>query len=106
MTLSALEQHVMLAAMALHPDAYGVSIGEYIRDRAGYEPSLGSIYATLDRLESKGFLKARLGESTDQRGGKRKLHFTVTANGQATLRESLRAVSELRRGLRWNEATS
>jgi PadR family transcriptional regulator PadR len=104
MDIGALEQHVLLAIVALHPDGYGVSIQDHIRQRAGYEPSIGSIYAAVDRLEEKGFIKSRQGESTPQRGGRRKLHFTVTAAGQKTLKESLRAISSLQRGLRWREA--
>jgi len=104
MDVGALEQHVLLAIIALHPDAYGVSIQDHIQRRAGYEPSIGSIYAAVDRLEEKGFIKSRRGETTPQRGGRRKLHYTVTAAGQATLKESLRAISSLQRGLRWREA--
>jgi PadR family transcriptional regulator PadR len=94
MNIGALEQHVLMAIVALHPDAYGVSIQDRIRERTGSEPSIGSTYAALDRL----------GESTPERGGRRKLHFTVTATGQETLRESLRAISSMQRGLRWREA--
>jgi DNA-binding PadR family transcriptional regulator len=104
MDISALEQHVLLAIVAQHPDAYGVSIQGYIHRRAGYEPSLGSIYAAVDRLEEKGFVKSRQGETSPHRGGRRKLHYTVTAPGQATLQQSLRAISQLQRGIRWQEA--
>jgi PadR family transcriptional regulator PadR len=104
MNIGALEQHVLMAIVALHPDAYGVSIQDRIRERTGSEPSIGSTYAALDRLEEKGFIRPRLGVSTPERGGRRKLHFTVTATGQETLRESLRAISSMQRGLRWREA--
>jgi PadR family transcriptional regulator, regulatory protein PadR len=98
------EQHVLLAIIALNPDAYGVSIQDHIQKRAGYRPSIGSIYAALDRLETKGFVKSRQGESTRERGGRAKLYFTITAPGQAALKGSLREISSLRRGLRWIEA--
>jgi PadR family transcriptional regulator PadR len=104
MNIGAMEQHVLLAIVALHPNAYGVSIQDHIQRRAGYEPSIGSIYAAVDSLEEKGFIKSRQGEPTRERGGRRKLHFTVTAAGQRTLQESLRAISSLQRGLRWREA--
>src|SRR5215831_8643977 len=99
MELTTLEQHLLLAIIGLHPNAYGLSIQEYIKDRTGREPSTGSIYASLDRLEEKGFVKSRQGEATPERGGKRKLHFTITGSGQHTLRESLQAIQSLSHGL-------
>jgi DNA-binding PadR family transcriptional regulator len=104
MNIGALEQHVLLAILALDPDAYGVSIQDHIEQRAEYTPSIGSIYAALDRLQEKGFVRSRQGEKTAERGGRRKLHFVITASGQATLRESLRAISSLQHGLRWKPA--
>ena len=70
MELTTLEQHLLLAVLGLHPNAYGVSIREHIRERTGREPSTGSVYASLDRLEEKGFVRSRQGEATAERGGK------------------------------------
>ena len=44
MELTALEQHIMLAIIALRP-AYGVLIQDHIVRNAGYEPSVGGIFA-------------------------------------------------------------
>jgi DNA-binding PadR family transcriptional regulator len=104
MDLTTLEQHLLLAVLGLHPNAYGVSIQEHIKDRTGREPSTGSVYASLDRLEEKGFVKSRQGEATAERGGKRKLHFVITAKGQRALRESLQAIDALSQGLVWKGA--
>jgi PadR family transcriptional regulator PadR len=101
MDLSALEQHVLFAVMGLHPNAYGVSIADHIERRAGYEPSVGSIYAALERLEQKGYVKTRQGEPTAARGGRRKLYVTITASGQTALKHSDNANMALRRGIRW-----
>jgi DNA-binding PadR family transcriptional regulator len=103
--LTTLVQHLLLAIIGLHPNAHGVSIQEHIRERTGREPSTGSVYASLDRLEEKGFVKSRHGEPTAERGGKRKLYFTITAPGQRALRESLQAIGALSHGLRWKGAT-
>src|SRR5258708_31529727 len=102
--LTTLEQHLLLAIIGLHPTAYGVSLQDHIKARTGREPSTGSIYASLDRLEEKGFVKTRQGEPTKERGGKRKLYFTITAPGQHTLRQSLQAIHSLSDGLRWRGA--
>jgi PadR family transcriptional regulator, regulatory protein PadR len=103
MELTTLEQHALLAIVALHPNAYGISIQDHIERNAGYEPSVGSVYAALDRLDAKGFVRSKFGEATRERGGRRKLYFTVTAPGQKALRESLKAVGSLSRAARWQE---
>ena len=95
MELTTLEQHAMLAIIALRDNAYGISIQDHIAWQAGYEPSVGSIYAALDRLEEKGFVRSKQGEATRERGGRRKLYFSVTAPGRKTLKELLRAVGSL-----------
>jgi DNA-binding PadR family transcriptional regulator len=77
-----------------------VSIQEHIKERTGREPSTGSIYASLDRLEEKGFVKSRQGEATPERGGKRKLYFSITAPGRRALTESLQAIDALSYGRR------
>src|SRR5216683_1866309 len=56
--------------------------------------------AHVRRLETNS-LATRQGEATKERGGKRKLYFTITAPGQHTLRQSLQAIHSLRHGLRW-----
>ena len=104
--LTTLEQHLLLAIIGLHPKAYGVSIKDHIKERTGREPSTGSVYASLDRLEEKGFIKSRQGEATPERGGKRKLYFTITAPGQLALRQSLQAIDGLRQGLRLKRAAT
>jgi DNA-binding PadR family transcriptional regulator len=101
--LTTLEQHTMLAILALAPSAYGVGIQTHLAMKTGREPSLGSIYAALDRLEDKGFVRAKHGEATPERGGKRKLYFSLTAPGQKALREALKAVGSLSRAARWAE---
>jgi DNA-binding PadR family transcriptional regulator len=103
-TLSTLEQHLLLAVIGLHPNAYGVSIQDHIKERTGREPSTGSIYASLDRLEEKGFIKSRQGEPTAERGGRRKIYFTITAPGQHALKASLQALDALSQGLAWKGA--
>ena len=104
MNLGTLEQHVLFAVLAQHPNAYGVSIRDHISKRAGINYSIGSIYATLARLEEKGFVRSKEGEKLAERGGRAKLHFTITATGQASLQQSIRAAQALQRGLRWREA--
>ena len=93
--LNDFEQMVLLSLIRLHPNAYGVSIHRELAERAGREVALAQIYATLDRLEAKGFVKSRIGEATPERGGRRKKHFEITAKGQVALNEAREAMDAL-----------
>jgi PadR family transcriptional regulator PadR len=104
--LGQLEQLVMLATMRKQPAAYGVSIQQELLDRTNREYSVGAIYTTLDRLEKKGFVVSRQGEATAERGGRRKMYFSLTAKGQSVLQLSLNAIESLRRGIRLRGAVS
>lgn len=97
--LSVAEQHIMLAILRQHPNAYGVSIASEIESRTGKKMSLGTIYVALDRLESAGFLNKKEGGATAERGGRKKLFFTIAAPGQRVLSQSLQAMDAMRDGL-------
>src|SRR3977135_1690603 len=58
-TLGEFEHMVLLAVMRLGEDAYAVPVRDEIARCAGREVSRGSIYITLDRLETKGYLRSR-----------------------------------------------
>jgi DNA-binding PadR family transcriptional regulator len=88
--LSRTEELILLAVCNLGDDAYGVTIREYLKDAAGQKFSIGGIYVPLDRLVAKGFLKARQGPPTPQRGGMSKRFYTVTAKGVRSLNEAKR----------------
>jgi DNA-binding PadR family transcriptional regulator len=84
--LGEFEQMVLVAVLRGDGDGYGMSIRREIEERAGREVSIGAVYATLDRLEQKGFVCSREGEATPVRGGRARRHFEVTAEGAETLR--------------------
>ena len=99
MPLGDLEQLVLLAILHLGDDGYGVTIAQVLRDKAGRDLAMATVYTTLERLEAKGYLDSRLGEPTAARGGKRKRFFRVNAKGERALRESLSALNALTSGL-------
>ena len=84
--LGAFEELVLLAVASLGDDAYGVKVQQKVEHDAERAVSLGAVYASLDRLERKGFVSSWIGETGAFRGGRRKRHFTVTAEGRAELR--------------------
>lgn len=97
--LGEFEQVVLLAVARLEGDGYGVSIRREIERRTGRDASVGAVYATLDRLEEKGFLASREGEPTGRRGGRARRHFGVTPAGWRKLRESREMLASLWDGL-------
>ena len=104
--LSTLENRVMMAILRLNPNAYGISIQDKLQEITGKEYSLGSIYAVLERLEDKGFIKSRTGEATAERGGKRKQYYVLAAEGEAVLHEAMNTWKALSRGIRLKGATA
>jgi len=97
--LGEFEHIVLLAVLRLADDAYGVPIRREITLRTRRELTVGSLYSTLDRLESKGLLRSRTGDPTPERGGRSKRYFCVTAAGLRMLRESRQVINAMWEGL-------
>src|SRR5438093_13536229 len=93
------ELMIMLALIRLGDNAYGVPISQEIEKRSGRDVAVGSVYAALERLESKGLVSSELGEATAERGGRAKRYFYVTGKGLKEVRETQRALIKLWQGL-------
>ena len=89
--LGEVEQFVLVALLRLDGPQYGVPVLEEIAARTGHKPSRAAIYIALQRLEAKGFVSSRLGESTPERGGRARRYYELTAAGLAVLRETRQA---------------
>jgi PadR family transcriptional regulator len=102
--LGSLEHIVLLALVRLGENAYGMTVRREIEQRTGRSLSIGATYATLERLESKGFVSSSLGEPTPERGGRAKRLFRIEAAGQEALRTSQHAIVTMTAGLktRWS----
>jgi DNA-binding PadR family transcriptional regulator len=97
--LGEFEHMVLLAIMRLGDDAYAVPVREEIVRCTGRDVSRGSIYITLDRLETKGYLRSRLADPTAERGGRAKRYYALRPRAVEALRDSRRALVALWRGL-------
>jgi DNA-binding PadR family transcriptional regulator len=97
--LGELEQIVLLAVLRLGDEAYAVPILEQIEEQAGRTVARGALYTALDRLETKGCLRSRLGEPLRERGGRARRYFTVTPAAVRALKASRVALMRLWRGL-------
>ena len=98
-TLGSFEETIMLALVQLGENAYGVTIRQAVAEATGQDTSIGAVYATLDRLETKGYVSSRQGEATPERGGRAKRYFKLEAIGQVALSEAEAIRRRLTRGL-------
>lgn len=97
--LGEFEQHVLAAILRLRGNAYGMTIRRETAERTCRDVAIGAVYATLDRLERKGFVSSRAGEATSERGGRAKRYFNVKAPGVRALEASWHASDRMRQGL-------
>src|SRR4051794_10875635 len=95
-------EYLIIATTArLGEEAYGAAIRQEMEHTTGRRCSLGALYTTLDRLETKGLLKTWMGEATPQRGGRAKRMVQVTAKGIQEARAFYNAVAQVSSGLSW-----
>ena len=97
--LGSLELIVLLATMRLGSDAYGMTVRREIESATGRDISIGAVYATLARLESKGFIKSFAGEPTAARGGRAKRYFRMTAQGIGAVRNTHEIIRTMSAGI-------
>ncbi len=97
--LGEFEEIVLLTVGVLHGNAYGVTIKDEIEQRLDREVAIGALQVTLRRLESKGFLKSKQGDTNETRRGRPKLFFEITAHGKKALDYSKESRDELWKAL-------
>jgi len=97
--LGEFEHLIVLALLRLEDRAYGVTVRQEIELRTKREVSIGAVYATLDRLEAKGYVSSRLGDPTPERGGRSRRFFRVTAKGVAVVNRTQGALQRMTEGL-------
>ena len=97
--LGEFEHLILLALLRLEDRAYGVTVRQEIQLRTKREVSIGAVYATLDRLETKGYVKSRQGDPTPERGGRSKRFFRVTGKGMEALDRAQSALVNMAKGL-------
>ena len=85
--LGEFEELTLLAVRAMKGDAYGVPVLQYVEKTTGRRVTIGAIYAALERLEDKGYVRSLIAEARQMRGGRRKRLFQPTPAGIAALEE-------------------
>lgn len=86
-SLGEFEELVLLMVAALHDEAYGVAILENLEKELEKSLNISAVHVALKRMENKGFVKSRFGGITEDRGGRRKKFYVITALGKKMLDE-------------------
>ena len=85
--LGELEELILLTVGVLYKEAYGVAVMEEVAKQTGRKLNISAVHSVLTRLEDKGFVKSEMGGSTEERGGRRKRIFNLTAAGRKSLED-------------------
>lgn len=92
------EQLVLLALVRLGNGAYGAAIRREIREQTGRDAAIGTVYMALGRLEEKKMVASYVGNPTQQRGGRRRRHYLIDAQGEKALGRAYRAILAMAAG--------
>lgn len=95
--LGSFEEQVMLAVARTGEDAYGMNVRKELETVTGRDVTIGSVYATLDRLEAKGLVASTRTSAAD--GPSRRV-FTVTTLGARALAHTRATRERLWTGVR------
>lgn len=93
------EQLVLLALLRGGPDTTGVGIRRRLEQATAKPVSAGAVYTALQRLEGRGFVSSRFGESRPVRGGKRPKLYTLERAGTRALSQAYERLTRMASGL-------
>ena len=97
--LGEFELYIMAALARLGDEAYGMTIRRELAEHTGREIAAGAIYTALARLETRGYVRSRLGDPTPERGGRAKRFYRVLAAGEKAVARAEAAFAALGREL-------
>ena len=78
---------LILAALAGSSELYGTEVVQRVRELTDGKAnlSLGGLYTTLHRMQRKGIISGRWGETTTDREGARRRYYRITGLGERVL---------------------
>jgi PadR family transcriptional regulator PadR len=97
--LGEFEEIVILTIAILYKEAYGVAIKQEIESRLSRNVSMGAMHTALVRLEDKEYIKSFKGEETDERMGRPRRYYQITALGKKAMEYSKDTRNELWRAI-------
>lgn len=93
------EEIVLVSVLKLRDNAYGVGIKGQIGELTGEDWNYGLLYCTLDQLARKGFLIKKEGQPLPERGGRRKIFYSISASGRRALADAYELKKTLWKGI-------
>jgi DNA-binding PadR family transcriptional regulator len=97
--LAEFELYVTLAIAQLSDEAYGARVRQEIERRTGRPVSIGALYATLARLESKGLVALRTAKAEPGQRGRARRYCRLTPRGAAAMQHSAAMLTRMMDGL-------
>ena len=102
--LGTFEQAILLALVRPRTElgklGYGRAILKEVQHRLQRDVPAGAVYATLDRLEDKGFISSRLAPGSAARGGRPRRHYAIQPAGLRALHAAKTMAERLWAGVR------
>jgi PadR family transcriptional regulator PadR len=95
--LGSFEEQVLLAIVRTGADAFGMSVRREIEDVTGRDVAIGAVYATLDRLEAKRFVRSF--RATGRTDGRSRRMFDLTRAGAQALADNKAMRERMWRGI-------
>ena len=89
-------ESLILTALSTR-ERYGLEIIDKAHEVSGgkVKLSLGGLYTTLHRMEEKGLIQSRWGESTEVRQGARRKYYKVTGLGVRALNKAMQLFNDM-----------
>ena len=82
------EELILLSIWKLADNAYGITIRADFKKVTGRALNYGSLYNTLFRLAQRGLVTTSESAPISRQGGRRKILYTLTAQGEKALAEA------------------
>ena len=104
--LTKAEETLLLTILRLKDKAYGVAIKQHILKTTGKALPYGTLYFILEQLTKKGFVNRFTGESKPERGGRSRIYYFLTSEGNKALKHAYKMHQKVWNGyadLIWGE---
>ena len=82
------EELILLAILKLRKNAYIVTMRRHIKEISGKSINYGSLCNTLSALIRKGYIKSKESDPLPRQGGRRKVLYSLTAEGKRALKQA------------------